>query len=104
MDLLVDLLNRFNNFIWGVPLPILLIGTGLYLTFKLRFIQVRKLMLAIKYLLFPHEEKDAEGDISSFQALMIAMSGTVGTGNIIGVSLAISMGGPGALFGCGLQD
>ncbi len=91
-------LTTFNNFIWGFPLLILLVGSSIYLTFRLRFLQVRKVLLAFKYLFVPHDETGAEGDVSSFHALAIALAGTVGTGNIIGVALAIKLGGAGALF------
>jgi AGCS family alanine or glycine:cation symporter len=98
MENLVRLLTLFNNFIWGFPMLILLVGTGLYLTFRLRFIQIIKLPTAFKYILKPVDESGADGDVSSFHALSIALASTIGTGNIIGVALAITLGGPGALF------
>ncbi|HPR64016.1 MAG TPA: sodium:alanine symporter family protein [Thermoanaerobaculia bacterium] len=101
MDLLVTILERINNMIlWGPPMLILLVGTGIYLSFRLQFIQIRGLFKALHMALIERKEKsgDASGDISHFQALMTALSATVGTGNIAGVATAVSAGGPGALF------
>lgn len=98
MTIFIKYLTQFNNFIWGLPMLVLLVGTGIYLTIGLRFIQFRKLGTAIKYVLFPVDETGAEGDISSFNALSIALASTIGTGNIIGVAIAITLGGPGSLF------
>jgi AGCS family alanine or glycine:cation symporter len=81
----------------GPPLLILLVGTGIYLTFRLGVLQIFKLPLAIKYL-FSKDEESAKGDVSSFAALCTALAATIGTGNIVGVATAIKMGGPGALF------
>lgn len=92
----MELLDKVNSFIWGPPLLILLVGTGIYLTFSLKLIQVTKLKLAFKYVL--KDDNNAEGDVSSFAALCTALSATVGTGNIVGVATAIKVGGPGALF------
>ena len=80
---------------------ILLVGTGIYFTFKLNFIQMFKLPLAIKYLFLNDDDKsdnEAKGEVSSFAALCTALSATIGTGNIVGVATAIATGGPGALF------
>lgn len=93
----MDLLKSIESFIWGLPLIILLIGTGIYFTVRLRFLQVSKLLLAFKYV-FSTDEDDDEGDVTPFQALCTALSSTIGTGNIVGVSTAIMTGGPGALF------
>ena len=98
-----DLLNFFStidSWVWGPPLLILLVGTGLYLTLRLGMLQILKLPLAIKYL-FTKEENlsdKSEGDVSSFAALCTALSATIGTGNIVGVATAVKAGGPGALF------
>lgn len=95
------LLNGINDIVWGPPLLILLVGTGVYFTFKLKLLQVFKLPLAIKYLFSKDEEEydeDAKGDVSSFAALCTALSATIGTGNIVGVATAIAAGGPGALL------
>ena len=75
----------------------LLVGTGIYLTFGLGLIQVRRLPMAIA-LLFKPEDKNAKGDVSSFAALCTALSATIGTGNIVGVATAVKAGGPGAIF------
>ncbi|MGT2934716.1 alanine/glycine:cation symporter family protein [Streptococcus castoreus] len=84
-----------DDLIWGPPLLILLVGTGIYLTSRLGLIQILKLPVAFK-LIF--SDNDGHGDISSFAALATALAATVGTGNIVGVATAIKSGGPGALF------
>ncbi|NMS89863.1 sodium:alanine symporter family protein [Clostridioides difficile] len=93
---LIDILNKVDAFIWGPPLLVLLVGTGILLTVKLGVIQITKLPRAIK-LIFSAENKGS-GDVSSFAALCTALAATVGTGNIVGVATAIKAGGPGALF------
>ncbi len=95
---LLATLGSVQEFIWGVPLILLLVGTGVYLTILLRGIQFRKLWHALWLALVKRREEGAEGDISHFQALMTALAATVGTGNIVGVATAIGAGGPGALF------
>lgn len=80
----------------GSPLLILLVGTGLYFTFRLKAIQVCRLPQALK-LMFTDQDKSA-GDVSSFGALCTALSATIGTGNIVGVATAVTLGGPGSLF------
>ena len=88
-----------NNLVWGPPLLILLVGTGIYFTVKLRFLQITKLPLAFKYLFSKDEDEvKGEGDISSFAALCTALSATIGTGNIVGVATAVGTGGPGAIL------
>lgn len=87
--------KALDSFVWGVPLLVLLVGTGIYLSIRLRLLQVLKLPLAFK-LIFAEDK--GEGDISSFAALATALAATVGTGNIVGVATAIKAGGPGALF------
>jgi AGCS family alanine or glycine:cation symporter len=87
-----------SAWVWGWPLLILLVGTGLYLTILLRGIQFRELGHSLYLALIKRKEEGAEGDISHFQALMTALAATVGTGNIAGVAAAIATGGPGALF------
>ncbi|WMW22877.1 sodium:alanine symporter family protein [Methanolobus mangrovi] len=92
-------LTEIDGFIWGPPLLTLLIGTGLFYTFRLGFIQINRLPLALKYVIGSRKaEKGSQGDISSFGALSTALAATVGTGNIVGVATAIKTGGPGALF------
>lgn len=84
-----------DDMVWGAPLLILLVGTGIYLTVRLGLLQVLKLPKAFK-LIFADDK--GQGDISSFAALATALAATVGTGNIVGVATAIKAGGPGALF------
>ena len=95
-----SILEAIDSFIWGPPLLILLVGTGIYLTIKLRLLQIFRLPLAFKYIFSKEEDNDenAQGDVSSFGALCTALSATIGTGNIVGVATAIKAGGPGALF------
>ncbi|MEE9170630.1 MAG: sodium:alanine symporter family protein [bacterium] len=96
---LLDFVTNIRDFVWGLPLIILLVGTGVYLTIALRGIQFRKLWHALYLgLVKRKEDSDEPGDISHFQALMTALAATVGTGNIAGVGTAIATGGPGALF------
>lgn len=90
------ILEKISQFLWGIPLIVLILGCGIFLTVKLKGIQIRKLGLALKYML--KSEEDGDGDISSFGALCTALSATIGTGNIVGVATAIAIGGPGALF------
>lgn len=99
MDQFTKVLNQIDSFVWGAPLLILLVGTGVYLTVRLGLLQVFKLPLALKFLFSKEEgEAKAEGDVSSFAALCTALAATIGTGNIVGVATAIKVGGPGALF------
>ncbi len=91
-----SIISSLSSFVWGVPMLTLLVGTGIYLTIRLKFMQFWALPQAIK-LIFSHE-KDAQGDISHFAALMTALAATVGIGNIVGVATAITLGGPGAVF------
>ncbi|MDO4814225.1 MAG: sodium:alanine symporter family protein [Gemella sp.] len=93
---MLDFFNQINSIVWGPPLLILLVGTGIYLTFRLGALQIFKLPLALR-LIFKKDE-NATGDVSSFASLATALAATVGTGNIVGVATAIKLGGPGALF------
>lgn len=95
MDIL-GILKMINNWVWGPPLLVLLVGTGILFTMRLGLIQIVKLPKAFK-LIFK-AENNGTGDINSFGALCTALAATVGTGNIVGVATAISAGGPGALF------
>ena len=94
-NLMLNLLNQIDAFVWGPPLLILLVGTGIYLTARLGLLQITRLPQAFR-LIFAKDE--GKGDVSSFAALCTALAATVGTGNIIGVATAIKVGGPGALF------
>ena len=91
-----SIISAIDSFLWGPPLIILLVGTGIYLTLRLKLLQVAKLPLAMKLILSAKNKGD--GDISSFKALCLALSATVGTGNIVGVATAVEVGGPGAIF------
>ena len=91
-----SILSTIDSFIWGAPLLILLSGTGLYLTLRLGFIQIRYLPRALGYLF--KKDKGGKGDVSSFAALCTALAATIGTGNIVGVATAVQAGGPGAIF------
>ena len=91
-----QILSSMDSFVWGPPLLVLLVGTGIYLSARLGLLQVFKLPRALK-LIFTAESK-GQGDISSFAALATALAATIGTGNIVGVATAIKLGGPGALF------
>lgn len=99
MDQLINIFNKIDSLIWGAPLLILLVGTGVYLTVRLGLIQIFKLPMAFKYLFSKEEDSEkAKGDVSSFAALCTALAATIGTGNIVGVATALKVGGPGALF------
>ncbi|MGD9775942.1 MAG: alanine/glycine:cation symporter family protein [Methanosarcina sp.] len=96
---LLETLTEIDEFVWGPPLLILLVGTGVFLTWRLGLIQVFRLPLALRYVLNSRKaEIGVQGDVSSFAALSTALSATIGTGNIVGVATAIKVGGPGALF------
>ncbi|TWK08745.1 Amino-acid carrier protein AlsT [Bacillus licheniformis] len=98
MEFISHIVDTMNGFLWGPPLLILIVGTGIYLTFRLAFLQVRLLPYSLKLAFSRHQDKSSEGDISHFQALMTALAATVGTGNIVGVASAVIAGGPGAVF------
>ena len=100
MEALQNFFDWLGGYVWGAPLLILLGGTAIYLSFRLLFLQVHMLPMALKQAFSPpkEHEKDHEGDISHFGALMTALSATIGTGNIAGVATAIVSGGPGAVF------
>ncbi|HFI0345766.1 TPA: alanine/glycine:cation symporter family protein [Streptococcus suis] len=93
---MLELMQNINNFVWGPPLLLLLVGTGVYFTLRLGVFQVSKLPTAFR-LIFSSDQS-GQGDVSSFAALCTALAATVGTGNIVGVATAITTGGPGALF------
>ncbi|QKF66713.1 sodium:alanine symporter family protein [Arcobacter venerupis] len=96
METINNVISSLSSFVWGPPMLVLLVGTGIFLTIRLRALQVRALFHAIK-ILFKKDE-DAKGDISQFSALMLSLGATVGIGNIVGVATAIALGGPGAIF------
>jgi alanine or glycine:cation symporter, AGCS family len=100
MEAMFDLIGLVNSIIWGPPMMVLLIGTGIWLTLGTRFIQIQQFIPAWRLTLrgaFRHRPSEEEkGDITPFQALMTALSATIGNGNIAGVATAIALGGPGA--------
>ena len=96
MAALNDVLSSIDEFVWGVPLIVLIMGTGIYLTVRLGLLQFRKLGKALNYMV--HNEEGGNGEVSSFGALCTALAATIGTGNIVGVATAVVAGGPGALF------
>lgn len=97
MNLVFNLISKLNNIIWGIPLFSLLIGTHIFFTFRLKFIQ-KNIFKGIGLSVRP--SKSNEGETSSFGSLATTLAATLGTGNIIGVSTAVSLGGPGAIFWC----
>ena len=102
MDLIVNLIDniivKYNDYIGGYLLLILLVPTGIYFTIKLKFLHLTKFYHSLKIIGGKYDKKDDTGDINHFRALTTALSATVGTGNIVGVALAIYFGGPGAIF------
>ena len=95
--MIANIINSVSNFVWGLPVLFLLMGTGVFLTVRVGAIQFRKLPYALKMVFFGRKDDLSQGDISHFQALMTALAATVGTGNIVGVATAVVLGGPGAL-------
>lgn len=100
MERLLEINKVINEFVWGPPMLLLLVGTGIYFTIRTRFFSITRLGFVLKQTLLKIFKKDqsGEGDISAFQAVSTALAATVGTGNIAGVATAISIGGPGAVF------
>ena len=96
METITNILTQLDNIVWGVPLMVLILAGGILLTFRLGVLQVRKLPLALKWMV--KNEEHGVGEVSSFAALCTALSATIGTGNIVGVATAVCTGGPGALF------
>lgn len=92
-----NILVAIDDFVWGVPLIVLILATGIFLTIRLKGLQFTKLGLAFKYM-FKNESSGKDGEVSSFAALCTALSATIGTGNIVGVATAVVAGGAGALF------
>ena len=100
LQIIENVNNVVNNFIWGVPAMVCIIGVGLYLSLRTGFIQVRKFGYALKCTIgrmFKKKEA-SDGALTPFQAVCTALAATVGTGNIAGVAGAIAIGGPGAVF------
>jgi alanine or glycine:cation symporter, AGCS family len=99
MEFLNNLVNQINGLVWGPPMLVMILGTGLFLMLRLKFMPLAKIVPGFR-LMWQGRKKDDEesGEISPFQALMTCLAATVGTGNIAGVATAIFLGGPGALF------
>ena len=99
---MVEMINSYLmtavGFVWGLPMVILLVGTGVFLTVAMGFPQFRGFFHALKVVRGKYDDPNDPGEISHFQALTTALSATVGLGNIAGVAVAISAGGPGAVF------
>lgn len=98
MERVTEFLETIDGYVWGIPLMVLIIAGGLLLTIRTRGIQFIRLPLALKWIFVNEKGSDCKGEVSSFGALMTALSATVGTGNIVGVATAVTTGGPGALF------
>lgn len=101
METITSIVSTLNGIVWGVPMLVAILGVGIFLTLGLRLMPVLKLTTGLKLLWSgrsAHEGEEHQGEIPPFQALMTAMSATVGTGNIAGVATAVFLGGPGALF------
>ena len=92
----MEVLHMISSWIWGIPSMVLLVGTGLYFTVRLRGLQFRRLKQAFQLALT--KTGHGEGEISSFQMLMTSLAATIGNGNIAGIAVALTMGGPGAIF------
>ena len=99
MDTIQNFVTWLNGIVWGVPMIVLILGTGLYLQIRLRWLPLRKIGYGFRMIAKSRKADDmAEGEITPFAALMTALSATIGTGNIAGVATAIALGGPGAVF------
>ena len=100
MELIKQINDAVNGFVWGVPAMVCIIGVGLWLSYRTGFIQIRKFGYALKTTIgrMFHKKEAADGSVTPFQAVCTALAGTVGTGNIAGVAGAIALGGPGAVF------
>lgn len=99
MEAFSNAVSVVNSFVWGPWLLVFLVGTGIFLTIRLGFLQFFQLPYALKLAFSPaQQDRKSKGDISHFQALMTALAATIGTGNIVGVATAFILGGPGAVF------
>ena len=100
METFLNILSSISGFVWGPYMLVLLVGTGIYLTFGVKWLTIRKIGYAFKMLMKGRDKakQEGEGEITPFQALMTSLSATIGTGNIAGVATAIFLGGPGAVF------
>ena len=99
MQAIHTFVDWFNGIVWGVPMIVMILGTGLYLNIRLKFMPILKIGVGFKMIWAGRKKSgDADGEITPFAALMTALSATIGTGNIAGVATAIAVGGPGAMF------
>ena len=98
MEKFTKILEQIDAYVWGIPLIVLILSVGIYLTIRLKLLQVFHLPKALKFMF--QNEGNGKGEISSFAALCTALSATIGTGNIVGVATAVGIlsGGPGALL------
>lgn len=97
LETISNVLTKIDDFVWGIPLIVLILAVGIFLTIRLKGLQITKLPLAIRHIR-ANEKSGEHGEVSSFGALCTALSATIGTGNIVGVATALVAGGPGALF------
>ena len=97
LETISQILTAIDDFVWGIPLIVLILAVGIFLTIRLKGLQIAKLPMAIKHVV-ANEKSGDKGEVSSFAALCTALSATIGTGNIVGVATALVAGGPGALF------
>lgn len=97
MEAMLDAVKTVNGIVWGIPMLVLILGTGFYLMVGMKFMPLARLGYGFK-MLWRGRKSEGEGDISAFNALMTSLSATIGTGNIAGVGVAVFVGGPGALF------
>ncbi|SDC02757.1 MULTISPECIES: alanine/glycine:cation symporter family protein [unclassified Candidatus Frackibacter] len=98
MEQIESLLGQLSGIVWGPILIALLVGTGIWVTFRVKWLQISKLGEAIAIIMGKYDDPEDEGEVNHFQALSAALSATIGTGNIAGVGTAIAVGGPGAVF------
>ena len=97
LETISNVFTTIDDFVWGIPLIVLILAVGIFLTIRLKGLQITKLPMAIKHII-ANEKSGKDGEVSSFGALCTALSATIGTGNIVGVATALVAGGPGALF------
>ncbi|MFH2036899.1 MAG: sodium:alanine symporter family protein [Candidatus Zixiibacteriota bacterium] len=98
MEQVLNIVGTIGGYIWGVPLILLLVGTGIFVTIRNKFVQFRGFKHSLELISGKYDKPEHKGEITHFQALSAALSATIGTGNITGVASAIAVGGPGALF------
>lgn len=97
LETISNVLTKVDDFVWGIPLIVLILAVGIFLTIRLKGLQITKLPMAIRHIA-ANEKSGEHGEVSSFGALCTALSATIGTGNIVGVATALVAGGPGAMF------